>query len=157
MCFALSDMAGFFLAGVFLKAMRTGRALRTSYVISSIGSVMYLMFGNTNPSLLPVLICLTRVGCTMSFNIGYISVPRLFPTRFVSNVYGIVNVVAHVFACFAPLVAEINDPYPFTVLIGFLMISVMVSYYLLELDCVRREEEEEEQKGNTSETRLAEA
>ena len=80
----------------------------------------------------------------MSYNIGYVSVPRLFPTRFVATVYGIVNVIAHVFACFAPLVAEIQDPYPFTVFLSAIFVSLFCSYYLTELDFDRLMEDEED-------------
>ena len=140
-CFALSDMAGFFLAGVLLKAMRTGRALRFSYLISSFGGLFYMLFGKTYPAFLPLFICCVRVGCTMSFNIGYISVPRLFPTRYVSLVYAITNVVAHVFACFAPLVAEVPDPTPFLCLMMALVCMLVTSYYVVELTAIRTEED----------------
>jgi len=77
----------------------------------------------------------------MAFNIGYISVPRLFPTRYVSLVYAITNVVAHVFACFAPLVAEIPDPIPFLSLMMALVVMLVASYYVMELAAVRFEED----------------
>lgn len=42
----------------------------------------------------------------MSYNIGYISVARLFPTEFVATVFGIVNFVSHLITVGAPIVAE---------------------------------------------------
>jgi hypothetical protein len=105
-------MFGFILAGMVAKNFAIGRGLRVSYVISGIGGFFYIALGKESdlvkhyPVVLPIIICMARVGCTMGFNIGYISVPRLFPTRFVATVYGITNLVAHSFACLAPLVAE---------------------------------------------------
>ena len=134
MCFAASDMVGFFLAGLVLKYFKVGRGLRLSYTIAATGGLFYVMFGHTSETLLPILICMARVGCTMGFNIGYISVPRLFPTRFVATVYGITNLIAHTFACLAPMVAEIKDPYPFTIFLLCIIASFMCSYSLVELD-----------------------
>ena len=51
----------------------------------------------------------------MSYNIGYISVSRLFPTKFVATVFGIVNMVSHSITVGAPLVAEMSEPIPFIV------------------------------------------
>ena len=111
-----------------------GRALRLSFVISGFGAFFYLTIGHTSPSLLPLLICLSRVGCTMNYNILEISVPRLFPIRYVSTVYGYVLFLAHIFACFAPMVAEIHDPYPFTLFLAAIIISLISSYFLVEMD-----------------------
>jgi hypothetical protein len=51
----------------------------------------------------------------MSFNIGYISVARLFPTEYVSTVFALVNFISHIITIGAPLVAELPDPIPFIV------------------------------------------
>ena len=149
--FALSDMVGFFLSGMVLKYFKIGRGLRVSFIFSWTGGFLYMYLDKIHPSFLPVLICLSRVGCTMSYNIGYVSVPRLFPTRFVATVYGIVNVIAHVFACAAPLVAEIEDPYPFSFFLFAIFISLGCSYYLTELDFDKIEEDEEEDVLNLDE------
>ena len=106
-------MVGFILAGVVAKSFPIGKGLRFSYLIAGIGGFFYMALGKDNelfkssPVMLPLLICMSRIGCTMGFNIGFISVPRLFPTRFVATVYGITNLVAHSFACLAPMVAEL--------------------------------------------------
>ena len=60
----------------------------------------------------------------MTGNMCYVSVPRLFPTRFVATVYGKVNFIAHLFCCFAPMVAELSDPYPFV----FYLIAIGLSF-----------------------------
>jgi len=49
----------------------------------------------------------------MSFNIGYVSVARLFPTNYVATVFGIVNFFSHSITVGAPMVAELADPIPF--------------------------------------------
>jgi hypothetical protein len=114
-----------------------------SFVISGLGAFFYLTFGHTTPTLLPVLICLTRVGCTMNFNILEISVPRLFPIRFVSTVYGYVLFLAHIFACLSPMVAEIHDPYPFAVFLSAIIVSLISSYFLVEMDPIVMDDDDD--------------
>jgi hypothetical protein len=48
----------------------------------------------------------------MSFNIGYISVAKLFPTKFVATVFGIVNFASHIITIGAPITAELPHPIP---------------------------------------------
>ena len=64
---------------------------------------------------IPLIIAFCRIGGSMSFNIGYISVARLFPTEFVATVFGLVNFIAHIITVGAPIVAEINQPVPMLV------------------------------------------
>jgi len=133
MFFAFSDMIAFAMAGLVLKYTTVVRGLRFSFIISTTGGILYLML-STVDGLIPVLICLSRIGNTMAYNIGYVSVNKLFPTKFIATVYGIVNMAAHIIACFSPLVAEIPNPYPFIFFLSAVAISLFVSSFLSELD-----------------------
>ena len=111
--FALADMCAFLSSGIILKFFKIHQGLTLSYTMSFIGGCCYLIFYNTDlPWVIPVLLCV-RVGGAMSFNIGYVSVARLFPTRFVATVFGLVNLVANFFTIAAPMVAEMGEPIPF--------------------------------------------
>ena len=77
----------------------------------------------------------------MAFNIGYISVNRLFPTRVQATVYAVVNLAAHLIACLAPLTAEVQMPIPFMVFLACVGISFMVSQMLSELGEKKESEE----------------
>jgi len=101
-----------------------------------VGGTLYLILFE-HEWLIPVLVCFSRVGGSMSFNIGYISVARLFPTEFVSTVFGIVNFVAHIVTVGAPLVAEIRDPYPFMVFTFNAFIAIFISTRLKEIAPVK--------------------
>ena len=70
----------------------------------------------------------------MIFNITLISVNRLFPTLFIANAYGIVNFIAHCFACLSPFVAEINDPIPFIFFVSFVSLAIFSSFFLKTID-----------------------
>ena len=124
LCFAFSDLIAFLLSGVIIKYTTVSNAFKLAFLISSIGGGLYIMFVSIT-SLIPMFICLCRVGITMAFNLGYISVPRLFPTKFQSTVYAVVNLFAHLIACFAPIVAEIPNPVPFTAYLCAVGVSVL--------------------------------
>ena len=61
----------------------------------------------------------------MCFNIGYVSVARLFPTQYVATVFGVVNFVAHNITIGAPVVAELADPIP---MVNFCVMSVCSTF-----------------------------
>ena len=85
--FALADMCAFLSSGIILKFLKIHQGLTISYGLSLIGGICYLIFYDTDlPWVIPVLLCV-RYGGAMSFNIGYVSVARLFPTKFVATVF----------------------------------------------------------------------
>jgi hypothetical protein len=110
-----------------------------------IGGVGYLFVYTADVGwLIPFLVCLSRVGGAMSFNIGYVSVARLFPTQYVATVFGIVNFFSHSITVGAPMVAEFSDPIPFMVFCinSFLAIFActrLVEYNDLEKNKVAKE------------------
>ena len=79
MCFALSDMLAFILAGIALKITSLHNGIRIGVVLAFTGGLLYLCLSE-NISLVPLVICLARVGQTMIFNISVMAVSRLFPT-----------------------------------------------------------------------------
>ena len=133
LCFAFSDLIAFTLSGLVIRYTTVVRGYKLAFLISSIGGVLYILFSNM-PVLIPVFLCLSRMGVTMAFNMGYISVPRLFPVKFQSTVYAIVNLFAHIIACFAPLVAEIPPPVPFIAYLSAIAISLFATQALNEIE-----------------------
>ena len=79
--FAASDLVAFGMSGLILKRTRVNYGLMLAFAVSSCGGLLYMVF-EENRGLVPFIICLVRVGITMSYNIGYVSVNRLFPTQF---------------------------------------------------------------------------
>ena len=79
----------------------------------------------------------------MSFNIGYVSVSRLFPTKFVATVFGIVNFISHTFTIGAPLCAEIPDPVPFLIFSGNAGVAIFACLKLVELDREKKKQLQE--------------
>ena len=113
-CFATADMVAFLSSGIILSKTTIRQGLTFSYSLSCIASFTYLFMyrkADTNDTIrdyvIPLIIAFCRIGGSMSYNIGYISVARLFPTEYVSTVFGIVNFVSHMITVGAPIVAEI--------------------------------------------------
>jgi len=129
----VADLIAFSLSGFILKYIGVVNGFRFSFIVAALGGIMYLSLSSAT-AIVPLLICLCRIGVTMNYNIGYISVPRLFPTKFVTTVYGMVNVIAHLVACTAPLSAEIEDPYPFILFLIAIGFSVFATIYMEEIE-----------------------
>ena len=109
--------------------MTVAKGYKIALFISIFGGVAYVLLSFVIPAAMaPILVCLCRIGTTMAYNIGYVSVPKLFPTKYQSTVYAGVNLCAHLFACLGPLVAEIPAPVP---MVGF-VVAVTVSMLSLK-------------------------
>jgi hypothetical protein len=137
--FCFSDAIGFAAAGLGVKYLRLGRGIRLGNFIAAVGGILYLLC-HGDMRVIPTVICMARAGSTMSGNINYIAIPRLFPVRYVATLYGITNFVAHLFACFAPLVAEIKEPYPFIIYLVLIAVSTIASSALTELDVAEKDD-----------------
>lgn len=143
LAFAFSDVVAFTLSGFIIKRMSIISGYKIAFIISFAGGVLFVLFetvsalifsGADMTVLVALLACLCRMGGTMAFNIGYISVPRLFPIKFQSTVYAIVNFSAHIVACLAPLVAEIPSPVPFVGFLAAIGVSALFLKTLTELE-----------------------
>lgn len=131
--FALSDFISFMISGSLLKKSdNPNRTLLISFTVSAIGSVLYLAL-YWEVHLVPLFIIMSRMGNSMAFNTVYVSNNRFFPTKYLASTYGIVNFVSHLIAVGAPLLAEMPDPYPFTVFLLNSGIAVLCSFFLQDI------------------------
>lgn len=136
--FAVSDLVAFVMAGIILKVATMRKGMILSSFVAGCGGLSYLLFSD-RIEWIPFMVCTSRIGMTMLFNICLISVNRLFRTINVATAYGLVNFFAHLFACLGPEVAEIQNPYPFLVFeilvgIGFFCIFFLTESSQIEAD-----------------------
>ena len=147
MCFAGADLIAYMSSGFVLKFLTISKGLFFSYSLSLVGGLTYLLNYQTESTwLIPVLVCFSRIGGSMSFNIGYVSVARLFPTNFVTTVFGIVNFVSHGITVGAPMVAELGEPIPFVVFCCNAAFAIVFGLQLVELDRAKKVKIEREKK-----------
>jgi len=131
--FAASDFVGYIVSGFVMKKTTTRWALVIGTSLSGAGGLMY-MFLYRVVDLVPVMITFARVGNTMGFNVIYCANARLFPTKFVATSFGIANFIARVLTIGAPLVAEIKDPWPFSVFLVLTGAAIFASLFLKEVN-----------------------
>lgn len=139
-CFAGADMIAFLTSGIVLNKVSIRQGLTFSYTLSMVSGLLYLLIFKqaednqfVKDKMIPLVIGFCRIGGSMSFNIGYISVARLFPTEFVSTVFGIVNFVSHIITIGAPIVAELSQPVPMTVFMINAFVAIFASMGLVEI------------------------
>jgi len=147
MCFACADLLAYMSSGLVLKYFMVRQGLFFSYSVSLIAGLLYLAnYNTTKVWLIPALVAISRIGGSMSFNIGYVSVSRLFPTNYVTTVFGIVNFFSHIITVGAPVVAELEEPIPFVVFCINSASAIVFSMQLLEVDKARALERKKQEK-----------
>ena len=86
------------------------------FTISAIGSIPVIFSQNASEGykqyIVPVCLWIANFGSCGNFANLYIGHLDLFPLVFATTTMGICNVVARSLTVFAPLVAEIEEPYP---------------------------------------------
>jgi len=92
------------------------------FSISVAGGVIYMAVPTTNIYLIGTMVLIAKFGVGGTFNIVFLASSQLYPAVLASTVFGICNVFARLATMGAPIVAELEKPYPiltFTILAGF--------------------------------------
>lgn len=111
--FACADLFAYTCSGIVLKFLNVRLGLCIAYSIATASSLVFLLANGAEKDwVVPLIIAACRIGSSMSFNMGYVAVAKLFPTQFVTSVFGIVNLISHLVTIAAPMVAEIKHPVP---------------------------------------------
>lgn len=133
MSFASADLMAYASSGVVLKFFSIKQGLWFSYGLATTASVAYLfLYKSENELMIPLLVASCRVGGSMSFNIGYVSVAKLFPTEYVTTTFGIVNLFSHLITIAAPMMAEAPEPIPMVVFTANCISALVFASWLLE-------------------------
>ena len=127
-----ADISSYLIAGLVIKRASTVQSLIVSLIIAAVGAILYLLFYK-HVEWIPVFIVLCRVGIGMLVNILYVSNNRFFPIQFQSSSFGLLNFISHITAVGAPLVAEIEDPYPYFVFIANVGVAFLATLGLREI------------------------
>jgi hypothetical protein len=81
MAFAAADIVAYTCSGLVLKFISVRKGIMFGYTVAAFGSILYLTLYKSDAEwVIPMLVALCRVGSSMSFNMGYVSVAKLFPT-----------------------------------------------------------------------------
>lgn len=83
--FAASDVVAFLSSGIFMQYMRVANGYLLANAIGLVGGLSFVFTQGhldsiENDWIIPVIVSISRIGCSMNFNLGYVSTSRLFPT-----------------------------------------------------------------------------
>lgn len=145
MAFAGADIVAYTCSGLVLKFISVRKGLVFAYTVALIGSIIYLTCFNTDKEwLIPLIVAFCRVGSSMSFNMGYVSVAKLFPTEYVATTFGIVNLMSHLITVLAPMVAEVSKPIPMIVFAANACLAIFFASMLTPLDEIKTNDKQEQ-------------
>ena len=98
------------------KCMHTRRVMLMFFLISAFGSIPVIFSENASDTfkayVVPACLTIANFGSCGNFSNLYIGHLDLFPLVFGTTTMGICNVIARFLTVFAPIVAEVEEPYP---------------------------------------------
>ena len=108
---SVSEVSAYLISGILYQHLGTRLSFVASFTIAIIGSILYIIFGDTYPYLIPFMVLGSKFGISGSFNVVYLA-NSLFPPIYASTTFGICNAFARLAAMLAPQFAEISKPIP---------------------------------------------
>jgi hypothetical protein len=85
------------------------------------GGIAIIIFSETNPKLVPIMVSFAKGGVKVTFEICYLGNSFLFPAIFAGTAFGLCNAGAKISTILSPLLAEATPPFPmilFSILTG---------------------------------------
>jgi len=110
----VADVLGYTMGGVVMyKYLGLKIAMFTSFTISTIGSILIIIYADS--SIFPLFVLIAKFGIASGFCIVYVCMADLFPTLFAVTAFGICNLVSRFATIFAPNLAEVQGNMPMTI------------------------------------------
>ncbi|CDW91268.1 organic cation [Stylonychia lemnae] len=126
-----ADAAGYFFTGVLFQYVGGRISLMVSLGLAAISSFCIVQLSDYT-YLTPFFLFGSRLGVAAACNVLTIVNIVIFPADFRSTSFGICNIFARMAAILAPLVAELEYPYPYAILICVTTVYCVVSFFLKE-------------------------
>lgn len=98
---SVSEVTGYILSGALYETIGTKISFTSSFGIAIVGSVFYVIFGETAKNLVPVMVLGSKFGISASFNLVYLA-NTLFPPLYASTTLGFFNAFARLASMLAP-------------------------------------------------------
>lgn len=77
-----ADAASCIIGGIMYKYLGARKALLISFVFSMCGALMIMLFGYSNPHLMPLFVCMTKMGLYNVHTTAWAVPMVMFPTLF---------------------------------------------------------------------------
>ncbi len=98
---AVSEIAAYIISGALYSILGPKTSFVLSFLIASIGSIFYIIFGTTATSMVPIMVLGTKFGISAAFNLVWM-VNSVFPPLYASTTIGFFNAFARISSMFAP-------------------------------------------------------
>jgi len=116
------------------KCMHTRKVMLMFFTMSAIGSIPVIFSGGASDSfkefIVPICLLVANFGSCGNFSNLYIGHLDLFPVVFGTTTMGICNVVARFATIFAPVVAEVEEPYPMIAYTALCIMAAITSMFI---------------------------
>jgi len=129
---ACTDMVAYILLICALPWVNFKNIFTTCFASILIASTLYLC-GKDNQAIVYTSLSLNRMGTAASYNLGFLTVTRMFPIDYNSTVVGYMCFVGHIFACFSALFAEFPEPWPFLFNVIYALAAILAVPVLTQI------------------------
>ena len=125
-----SEVAAIILSGFIAGEYNFKSTLMGGYMLAAISGFFVAASNGDAEYLYALFVLLSRFGVCITFNMNYVAVQKLFPSVILSTVFGITNVFARFITVFAPLIAEMPEPYPMQLFTLIMMLCFLITIAL---------------------------
>jgi MFS-type transporter involved in bile tolerance (Atg22 family) len=97
----VSEVIAYIVSGALYSTIGTKISFIGSFTLAIIGSVLYIILGDTHKTLIPVMVLGAKFGISGAFNVVYLA-NTLFPPIYAATTFGIFNIFARLASMLAP-------------------------------------------------------
>ena len=109
---AVIDVPISILSGFLYQKFGLSKVLSAFFFASMAGGITIVLFSESNPSLVPIMVAFAKGGVKVNLDICYLGNSFLFPSIFAGTAFGICNAAAKISTILSPLLAEAEPPVP---------------------------------------------
>ena len=89
---SIADIVGYLIGGWCFYKIGARGSLGASFALSTVGGLFVTAIGlrHENSWIFPVLVTISKLGISISYQIIYVAHPSIFPTLFAATAFGLV-------------------------------------------------------------------
>jgi len=110
------ELAAYALGAFLTKRLGYKASLKASFVLTIVATLLYLLLRESYADALPVVMALAGFAIVWGCSTNWVANSELFPVIYASSTNGICNLFGRFASALAPLIAEIEQPYPMVII-----------------------------------------
>ena len=131
---ALAEVIAKLSAGGLILHTGLNRLFLVAFSLGTLGALLLCFNSEGSGTFVAISVFIAKFGFSQTWPANYISILLIFPTVLNSTTMGICNICARVCTMLAPLVVEIEPPYPMVIVTTGGLIAVVLSQFLKNTD-----------------------